>query len=144
MARLYLGYAGEGGNVSNLRLMARSGVAMVVVENATVDFGRGSGFNRTIRADTDDNLDGLKSLAETIKQEGALACLQINHAGRLAGVPDAVAPSAESTFGRIPNKVAADRPEFREFIATEQRQRYNRRNFFRPGKTYHGNRENYG
>lgn len=30
------------------------------------------------------NLDGLKRLAETIKQAGALACLQINHAGRFA------------------------------------------------------------
>lgn len=42
MAPLYLGYAGEGGTVSELiidhyRLMAKSGVAMVVVENATVD-----------------------------------------------------------------------------------------------------------
>jgi 2,4-dienoyl-CoA reductase-like NADH-dependent reductase (Old Yellow Enzyme family) len=42
MAPLYLGYAGEGGTVSKLiidhyRLMAKSGVAMVVVENATVD-----------------------------------------------------------------------------------------------------------
>jgi 2,4-dienoyl-CoA reductase-like NADH-dependent reductase (Old Yellow Enzyme family) len=41
MAPLYLGYAGEGGTVSKLlldyyRAMAQSGVAMVVVENATV------------------------------------------------------------------------------------------------------------
>lgn len=107
MAPLYLGYAGEGGTISNLlldhyRLMAQSGVAMVVVENATVDSPRGSGSPRTIRADTDSNLDGLKRLAETIKQEGALACLQINHAGRFAGVPEAVAPSAVETFGRMP------------------------------------------
>ena len=39
MAPLYLGYAGEGGTVSKMllahyRLMAKSGVAMVVVENA--------------------------------------------------------------------------------------------------------------
>ena len=43
MAPLYLGYAGEGGSVTNLLLehyglMAESGVAMVVVENATVDY----------------------------------------------------------------------------------------------------------
>ena len=89
MAPMYLGYAGEGGSVSNLllehyRLMSGSGVAMVVVENATVDCMHGSGASRSIRADTDENLDGLKRLAETIKQEGALACLQINHAGRFA------------------------------------------------------------
>ncbi len=107
MAPMYLGYAGEGGTVSNLlldhyRLMAGSGVAMVVVENATVDYLRGSGANRSIRADTDENLDGLKRLADTIKQEGALACLQINHAGRFAATQEVVAPSAVETFGRMP------------------------------------------
>ncbi|MBI4775780.1 MAG: NADH:flavin oxidoreductase [Deltaproteobacteria bacterium] len=108
MAPLYLGYAGEGGTVSDrllehYRLMAGSGVAMVVVENATVDHPVGSGSSRTLRADTDNNLDGLKQLASTIKQEGALACLQINHAGRFAyATQEPVAPSAVSTFGRMP------------------------------------------
>ena len=78
MAPMYLGYAGEGGSVSNLllehyRLMAGSGVAMVVVENATVDYLRGSGASRSIRADTDENLDGLKRLAETIKAGRSLS-----------------------------------------------------------------------
>jgi 2,4-dienoyl-CoA reductase (NADPH2) len=108
MAPLYLGYAGEGGTVSDMlldhyRLMASSGVAMVVVENATVDHPFGSGSNRTLRTDTDDNLDGLKQLALIIKQEGALACLQINHAGRFAHVTqESLAPSAVNTFGRMP------------------------------------------
>lgn len=108
MAPLYLGYAGEGGTVSDMllehyRLMASSGVAMIVVENATVDHPVGSGSNRTLRADTDDNLDGLKQLASTIKQEGALACLQINHAGRFAhATQEPLAPSAVNTFGRMP------------------------------------------
>lgn len=108
MAPLYLGYAGEGGTVTDMlldhyRLMAQSGVAMVVVENSTVDHPRGSGSTRTLRADTDDNLDGLKQLAATIKQEGAVACLQINHAGRFAGaVQEPLAPSAVETFGRMP------------------------------------------
>ncbi|EMS80721.1 oxidoreductase [Desulfotignum phosphitoxidans] len=115
MAPLYLGYAGEGGTVSNMlldhyRLMAGSGVAMVVVENATVDHPCGSGSNRTLRADTDDNLDGLKRLSAVIKQEGALACLQINHAGRFAhATQEPVAPSAVNTFGRMPR--ALDREE---------------------------------
>jgi len=107
MAPLYLGYAGEGGTVSDMllahyRLMAQSGVAMVVVENATVDHPTGSGSNRTLRADTDGNLNGLRKLAAAIKQEGALACLQVNHAGRFAhatGQP--VAPSAVKTFDRM-------------------------------------------
>jgi len=96
MAPLYLGYAGEGGTASRLLLdyyreMAKSGVALVVVENSTVDHPEGSGSNRTIRADTDDNLEGLARLAATIKGEGALACLQINHAGRFAASAQPVA-----------------------------------------------------
>jgi len=114
MAPLYLGYAGEGGTVSELllehyRLMAGSGVAMVVVENATVDHPAGSGSNRTLRADTDDNLDGLKQLAAAIKQENALACLQLNHAGRFAhAAPEPLAPSAVETFGRMPGALKKD------------------------------------
>ena len=108
MAPLYLGYAGEGGTVSPMlldhyRLMAQSGVAMVVVENATVDHPNGSGSNRTLRADTDDNLDGLRTLAQTIHEAGARACLQINHAGRFAhAAPEPLAPSAVETFRRMP------------------------------------------
>ncbi len=114
MAPLYLGYAGAGGTVSDLlldhyRLMAASGVAMVVVENATVDHPAGSGSDRTIRADTDDNLEGLTRLAATIKGQGALACLQINHAGRFAGAAkEPVAPSAVETFGRMPTALGLD------------------------------------
>jgi len=113
MAPLYLGYAGEGGTVTGMlvdhyRLMAQSGVAMVVVENATVDHPTGSGTNRTIRADADDYLAGLSRLATTIKREGALACLQLNHAGRFAGVTDKVAPSAVETFGRVPKSLSRD------------------------------------
>jgi 2,4-dienoyl-CoA reductase (NADPH2) len=45
----------------------------------------------------------LKQLSSTIKQEGALACLQINHAGRFAhATQEPVAPSAVSAFGLIP------------------------------------------
>lgn len=108
MAPLYLGYAEEGGRVSEMllehyRIMAQSGVAMIVVENSTVDHPLGSGSNRTLRADIDDNLDGLKKLAATIKKEGALSCLQINHAGRFAhSAQEPVAPSAVKTFGRTP------------------------------------------
>jgi 2,4-dienoyl-CoA reductase (NADPH2) len=119
MAPLYLGYAGEGGTVSRLLLdyyreMAKSGVAMVVVENATVDHPEGSGSNRTIRVDTDDNLEGLSRLAATIKEQGALACLQINHAGRFAVTAQPVAPSAVETFGRLPR--ALSKNEIREIV----------------------------
>ncbi|MGC8604261.1 MAG: NADH:flavin oxidoreductase [Desulfomonilaceae bacterium] len=108
MTPLYLGYAGEGGSVSaplleHYRLMAQSGVALIVVENATIDYQRGSGSHHTLRVDTDDAIEGLQRLAETIKKEGSLACLQINHAGRFASAPNPVAPSAVDTFGRMPS-----------------------------------------
>jgi len=118
MAPLYLGYAGEGGTVGELSidhylLMAKSGVGMVVVENAAVDYPIGSGSNRTIRVDTDDNLAGLTELSAAIKGQGAVACLQINHAGRFAGMADpALAPSAVQTFGRMPR--ALTREEMRK------------------------------
>lgn len=107
MAPTYLGYAGAGGKVSPLlldhyRLMAGSGVAMVVVENATIDHPAGSGSERTLRVDTDACLDGLKRLADTIHRAGAAACLQINHAGRFSAAAEPLAPSAVETFGRTP------------------------------------------
>lgn len=113
MAPLYLGYAGEGGTITPLllehyRLMAQSGAAMITVENATVDHPSGSGSNRTIRIDTDENLEGLKTLAGEIKQQGALAGIQINHAGRFAGVEQPLAPSAVETFGRMPKALEVE------------------------------------
>jgi NADPH2 dehydrogenase len=106
MAPLYLGYAGEGGTVSRLildhyRLMAASGVALVVVENATIDFAAGSGAARALRVDADEFIEGLARLAAAIKKEGALASLQINHAGRFARAAEPLAPSALATFGRM-------------------------------------------
>ena len=89
MTALGLGYAGEAGTVSpvmleHYRLMARSGVALVVVEKASVDHPVASGSTRDLRVDTDECMDGLIQLARAIKGEGALASIQLNHAGRYA------------------------------------------------------------
>jgi NADPH2 dehydrogenase len=114
MAPLFLGYAGEGGRVSpslldHYRLMAQSGVALVVVENATIDHPVASGSSRELRADTDEYTDGLARLARAIKDEGALACLQLNHAGRFARpAAQPVAPSAVDAFGRTPRALTTD------------------------------------
>ncbi len=114
MAPTYLGYAGKAGRVStalldHYRLMARSGVAMVVVENSTIDHPAGSGATRTIRADSDHHLEGLQLLAQTIKDEDTLACLQINHAGRFAhAAAEPLAPSAVETFGRTPRALTKE------------------------------------
>jgi 2,4-dienoyl-CoA reductase (NADPH2) len=114
MAPLYLGYAGEAGIVSpalldHYRLMAESGVALLVVENTSIDHPSASGATRELRVDTDACLPGLERLARTIKDEGALACLQLNHAGRFAkAAPQALAPSAVPAFGRIPRALTVD------------------------------------
>jgi 2,4-dienoyl-CoA reductase (NADPH2) len=106
MAPLYLGYAASGGTVSPLllyhyKLMAQSGAAMIVVENASITAG-GSGSPRTIRCDHNRYLPGLEKLAAAIKDQKSRACLQLNHAGRFAHVPDPVAPSAVAAFKRTP------------------------------------------
>jgi 2,4-dienoyl-CoA reductase (NADPH2) len=107
MAPLYLGYASEGGLMSRLLLhhyneMAKSGAAMVMVENASITAG-GSGSPRTIRCDHNRYLKGLETLADTIHKAKSLAGLQINHAGRFAHVSEPVAPSAVPAFGKNPH-----------------------------------------
>lgn len=106
MAPLYLGYAALGGKTSPLLLkhyerMAQSGAALIVVENASIAPG-GSASPRTIRCDHDRYLGGLGGLAAVIRKGGALAALQINHAGRFAHVAEPVAPSAVPVFDRTP------------------------------------------
>lgn len=115
MAPLYLGYAAAGGNVSPLmkehyRRMARSGAALIVVENASIAPG-GSGSPRTLRCDHVRCINGLNSLADVIKREKCRAGLQINHAGRFAFGERQVAPSSISTFSRTPQ--ALTRKEIR-------------------------------
>jgi 2,4-dienoyl-CoA reductase (NADPH2) len=110
MAPLYVGYADLGGKISPLllehyRLMARSGAALVMVENASITPG-GSGSLRTLRCDHNRYLKGLETLAEAIKKEGALAGLQINHAGRFAHGAQPVAPSAVPAFDKTPHPLA--------------------------------------
>ena len=106
MAPLFLGYAGAGGTVSALllqhyELMARSGAAMIVVENASITPG-GSGGPRTLRCDHNRYLSGLEKLATVIKNQKSVACLQLNHAGRFGHVPEPVSASAVAAFGRTP------------------------------------------
>jgi len=106
MAPLYLGYAALGGKTSPLllkhyELMAQSGAALIVVENARIAAG-GAGSPRTLRCDHDRSLGGVEGLAVVIRKGGALAALQINHAGRFAHVPEPVAPSAVPAFDKTP------------------------------------------
>jgi 2,4-dienoyl-CoA reductase (NADPH2) len=85
---VFTGYANPDGSVSPLLLkhytaLAASGVSMVVVANVAVSSdGVTSQYN--LRIDHDRYIPGLKDLAAAIKSQGALACIQLNHAGRFA------------------------------------------------------------
>lgn len=105
MAPLFLGYGKPTGEISPLLLdhyreMASSGAAMIVVENAAVDPG-GLGSPFTLRIDQDSFLAGLKELAAIIKGQGAVAAIQINHAGRFAWTTETLAPSAVAAAGKV-------------------------------------------
>ena len=112
MAPLYLGYANSDGTVNQLLLdhyreMAASGAAMIVVEHTGVDpSGLGSPF--MLRADNDRYIPGLASLARTIKDEGALAFLQINHTGRYAFGGERLAPSPVKTGDVVPKGMTVE------------------------------------
>ena len=85
---VFSGYADADGRVTELLLehyagLAASGVAMVVVANAAVS-ADGKTSAHSLRADNEDFIPGLARLAQVIRQNGALACLQLNHAGQYA------------------------------------------------------------
>jgi len=94
---LFTGYAHPSGRVSRLQIdhyarLARSGPAMVVVGNVAVS-EEGAASRHNLRLDRDDLISGLAELAGAIKEAGALACLQLNHAGRLAMTRQPLLPS---------------------------------------------------
>jgi 2,4-dienoyl-CoA reductase-like NADH-dependent reductase (Old Yellow Enzyme family) len=112
MAPLFLGYANPDGTVNSLILdhyqeMAASGASLIVVENAAVD-PKGMGSPFTLRVDEERFLPGLSGLAKTIHQQGALAILQINHAGRYAYGTDKIAPSPFETYQVVPREMTPE------------------------------------
>ncbi len=102
MAPMFWGYANKDGTVSQVLIdryheIALGGVGMIVVANAVIDRS-GIMASRVLRIDKDRFIPGLAKLAEAIKSSGAVACLQINHAGRWAKVEKPLAPSV-TTMG---------------------------------------------
>lgn len=112
--------------------LARTGAAMVVVANASVSAdGAVSRFN--LRADTDRFIPGLAGLAKVIKQNGSLACLQLNHAGRFARTSRPLLPSPVSSSNLRFNMESLKR--FMEFFPFEKRFNLTK-NFLRQVKTW--------
>jgi len=101
MAPMFRGYAHQDGTASrtlidSYREIALGGAGMIVVANAVVDRS-GVMASRVLRVDQDRFIPGLAKLAKVIKSSGAVACLQINHAGQWAKVDRPLAPSAVTT-----------------------------------------------
>lgn len=120
---VHTGFAHTDGCASSLLInaytrLADSGVGMVIVANAAVSpDGVVSSFN--LRADQDRFIPGLATLAKTIKQRGAIACLQLNHAGRFAKTRQPLLPSP-ITSSNLSFNVESLR-EFMEFFPFEKR-----------------------
>jgi len=83
------------------RVRAAAGTGLIIVEHSFVH-PQGRHSSTQIGVHDDSCIEGLSRLASAIKAEGAVACLQISHAGarassRLTGLPVA-APSAVTTI----------------------------------------------
>lgn len=95
---VFTGYALPDARVSPLmiehyRRLAKSGAAVVTVPNVAVaENGRTS--ERSLLIDHDRYIEGLGRLAAVIREHGALACVQLNHAGRYAVTDSPLLPSA--------------------------------------------------
>jgi len=125
---VFTGYAYPDGRVSSQLIehyakLAQSGVAMVVVANAAVaSDGVTSTYN--LRVDRDEYIPGLARLAQAIKQQGAIACLQLNHAGRFAKAEKPLLPSPADRSNLAFNIEALK--DFMNFFPLEKRFRLTR------------------
>lgn len=61
---------------------AQGGVALIIVENSQVDYPRGNNTLRQLSIHDDKTVMELKKISDVIHQGGALAAIQIHHAGR--------------------------------------------------------------
>lgn len=120
---VFTGYAHPGGWVSSLLVnhykeLACTGVGAVVVANAAVA-ADGVASTHNLRADDDDFLPGLRKIADAIKGQGAVACLQLNHCGRFAKTEQPLLPASLDTNHMAFN--IASLKHFMEFFPFEKR-----------------------
>lgn len=120
---VHTGFALPDGRVSPWMLdhytrLAGSGVGLVVVANTAVSKdGVVSKYN--LRADHDKFIPGLADLAAAIKKQGAVACIQLNHAGRFAKTPRPLLPSSITSTNLSFNIESLK--DFMEFFPFEKR-----------------------
>lgn len=86
-------------------LRARGGTALITVENACIDYPLATNGTKQLRIDKNQFIPGLYELTERIHAYGALASIQLNHAGasaypeRLQGLQSVSASSVPSKEG---------------------------------------------
>ena len=102
MLPLFTAYGSTRGHVTRAVIqhyseIASGGAAMIVTENVVVN-AKQSHFGLLLRGDDDLYIPGLSHLAGAIKEKGAVACCQINHAGRFAQVHRPVSASNIPAF----------------------------------------------
>jgi len=137
---VYTGYAYPDGRVSpqlieHYTKLAQSGAAMVVVANAAVA-SDGATSTYSLRVDRDEYIAGLARLAKAIKQQGAIACLQLNHAGRFAKAEKPLLPSPTDSSNLVFNIEALK--DFMNFFPLEKRFRLTRYFLKQANKWRHG------
>jgi 2,4-dienoyl-CoA reductase (NADPH2) len=120
---VYTGYARPDGTVSPMLIehytrLAQTGAAMVVVANVAVA-AEGIVSRYNLRIDGEEFVPGLTLLAKTIRTHGAVACLQLNHAGRFARTDRPLLPSPIDRENLAFN--VASLKHFMNFFPLEQR-----------------------
>ncbi|MCP4622617.1 MAG: NADH:flavin oxidoreductase, partial [bacterium] len=120
---VFVGYALPNGHVSSFliehyRQLASSGAGLVVVANAAVS-PDGMTSKHNLRIDDDEYLRGLTYVRKAIHQQGSLACLQLNHAGRFAKTDQPLLPSP--IVGKDLSFNISSLKDFMEFFPLEQR-----------------------
>jgi len=113
-------YATFNGEVSETmmnyyELRAKGGTALIIVENACVDFPMGTNGTKQLRIDDNQFVPGLYELVERIHAYDAKASIQLNHAGasayvaRLGGKQPVSASNIPSkTNGSIPRELKVE------------------------------------
>ncbi len=102
MAPIKTGYGTPQGEVTPRHLnfynnISRGGVALIILEPVSVT-PSGREHPKQLRVDNEVGVKGLKTIVELIHKNGALTCLNLNHAGRAAN------PKATGTPPKAPSE----------------------------------------
>lgn len=102
-------------HIAHYTARAIGGVGLIIVEATGVQ-PNGRITENDLGIWSDDHVSGLKGLADAIKDNGSVAAIQLNHAGRKAKTADPVGPSAVSYGGDYDMPRALNDKEIKELV----------------------------